>query len=103
MKIVHMCLSCFYIDGYFYQENEIIRQNVDDGHDVVVIASTESYDVSLRLDVTENNGNTQNEVGGFDAGSGGTMYFRNLVTSLSKDNTKESLYRVRNFFTATNS
>lgn len=44
MKIVHMCLSCFYIDGYFYQENEIIRQNVVDGHDVVVIASTENYD-----------------------------------------------------------
>ena len=44
MKIVHMCLSCFYIDGYTYQENEIIRQNVADGHDVVVIASTEMYD-----------------------------------------------------------
>lgn len=48
MKIVHMCLSCFYIDGYFYQENEIIRQNVLDGHDVFVIASTESYDKSAQ-------------------------------------------------------
>lgn len=46
MKIVHMCLSCFYIDGYSYQENEIVRQNVIDGHDVVVIASTETYDES---------------------------------------------------------
>jgi 1,2-diacylglycerol 3-alpha-glucosyltransferase len=44
MKIIHMCLSCFYIDGYFYQENEIIRQNIADGHDVIVIASTETYD-----------------------------------------------------------
>ena len=48
MKIEHMCLSCFYIDGYFYQENEIIRQNVLDGHDVFVIASTESYDKSAQ-------------------------------------------------------
>ncbi len=43
MKIVHVCLSCFYIDGYSYQENELVRQHVLDGHEVVVIASTESY------------------------------------------------------------
>lgn len=43
MKIVHLCLSCFYIDGYAYQENELVRQHVLDGHDVVVIASTETY------------------------------------------------------------
>lgn len=43
MKIIHLCLSCFYIDHYAYQENELIAQNVRDGHDVVVIASTESF------------------------------------------------------------
>lgn len=43
MKIVHMCLSCFYIDGYSYQENEIVAQNVKDGHQVVVLASTETF------------------------------------------------------------
>jgi 1,2-diacylglycerol 3-alpha-glucosyltransferase len=43
MKIVHMCLSCFFVDGYSYQENEIVRTNVDDGHEVVVIASTETF------------------------------------------------------------
>jgi len=43
MKIVHLCVSCFYIDGYAYQENELVAQNVLDGHDVVVIASTETY------------------------------------------------------------
>jgi len=43
MKICHMCLSCFYIDGYSYQENELVRQNVLDGHEVFVIASTETY------------------------------------------------------------
>lgn len=44
MKIVHLCLSCFYIDGYSYQENELVRDHVSAGHDVVVIASTETYD-----------------------------------------------------------
>lgn len=49
MKIVHFCLSCFYIDGYSYQENELVRQNVMDGHDVLVIASTETYDAKKQL------------------------------------------------------
>ena len=49
MKIIHFCLSCFYIDGYSYQENELVRQNVIDGHDVLVVASTETYDVNREL------------------------------------------------------
>lgn len=49
MKIVHLCLSCFYIDGYAYQENELVAQNVADGHDVLVIASTETYGSDRRL------------------------------------------------------
>lgn len=44
MKIIHLCLSCFYIDGHSYQENILVRQNVLDGHDVKIIASTESID-----------------------------------------------------------
>lgn len=44
MKILHCCLSCFYIDGYSYQENELIREHVQAGHDVLVLASTESFD-----------------------------------------------------------
>ncbi|MEL4427504.1 glycosyltransferase family 4 protein [Shewanella indica] len=43
MKIVHICLSCFYIDGYSYQENELVKQHVAQNHDVLVIASTENY------------------------------------------------------------
>lgn len=43
MKVAHLCLSCFYVDGFSYQENELVRQHVVDGHDVVVIASTESF------------------------------------------------------------
>ena len=44
MKIAHLCLSCFYIDGHSYQENLLVQQNIKDGHDVKVIASTESFD-----------------------------------------------------------
>jgi len=44
MRIVHLCLSCFYIDGAGYQENYLVRQHVRDGHEVLVIASTETFD-----------------------------------------------------------
>ena len=44
MKIAHLCLSNFYYDGFSYQENLLVSQNVNDGHDVIVIASTESID-----------------------------------------------------------
>lgn len=43
MKILHLCLACFYIDGYNYQENVLPRINKEDGHDVRIIASTETY------------------------------------------------------------
>lgn len=43
MRIIHCCLSCFYIDGRNYQENELIRVHVKNGHEVLVIASTEIH------------------------------------------------------------
>lgn len=49
MKIVHLCLSCFYIDNYRYQENELVREHVSAGHDVLVVASTETYVDNLSL------------------------------------------------------
>ena len=49
MKIVHCCLSNFYIDGFSYQENELVAENVKDGHDVTVIASTETFGADKRL------------------------------------------------------
>lgn len=49
MKIVHCCLSNFYVDGYSYQENELVAQNIKDGHDVTVIASTETFGSDGRL------------------------------------------------------
>lgn len=44
MKIIHCCFSCFYIDGYNYQENMLVREHVRAGHEVIVLASTENYD-----------------------------------------------------------
>lgn len=44
MKIVHLCLSCFYIDDYSYQENMLPKYHVLQGHEVTVIASLVSFD-----------------------------------------------------------
>ena len=49
MKISHLCLSCFYIDNFSYQENILPRQNKQDGHEVQIIASTETYASDSRL------------------------------------------------------
>jgi len=49
MKIAHLALSCFYIDNGSYQENELVAQHVKDGHDVIVIASTENHDSNGKL------------------------------------------------------
>ncbi|MBS4218989.1 glycosyltransferase family 4 protein [Bacillus sp. FJAT-49711] len=43
MKIVHLCLANFFIDNYGYQENMLTAQNKMDGHDVRVLASTETF------------------------------------------------------------
>lgn len=53
MRILHLCLSNFYVDGFAYQENELVQQNVKDGHDVEVIASTEVIDTDGRLRFVE--------------------------------------------------
>ena len=43
MKIAHLCLSNYYIDNYGYQENILPKLNKLDGHDVRIIASTETF------------------------------------------------------------
>lgn len=53
MKIIHMCLSCFYIDNFNYQENLLPKQNAIDGHDVYIIASTETFNSKFILDYIE--------------------------------------------------
>ncbi len=44
MKILHCCLSAFYLDNYNYQENLLSEQNKKDGHEVKIIASTFAYE-----------------------------------------------------------
>jgi 1,2-diacylglycerol 3-alpha-glucosyltransferase len=53
MKVVHACLSCFYIDGFSYQENELARVHVEAGHDVLIVASTETLDTVGNLGYTK--------------------------------------------------
>ena len=38
MVILHICLSCFYIKGWAYQENILTRMHKQAGHDVVILA-----------------------------------------------------------------
>ena len=63
-----------------------------------VSSNVTTFDV--KLDVTENNGETIAEIGTFDGSSGGNMYSRNLTTSFAKTSSKEAYYRVKMTFTA---
>ena len=51
MKVVHLCLGAFFIDGYSYQENLLPKYHVRQGHDVTVIASLETFDKEGRRTV----------------------------------------------------
>lgn len=53
MKILHLCLANFYIDGYNYQENVLPRINHEDGHTVRILASTETYVDNMHLGYVE--------------------------------------------------
>ena len=43
MKILHLCLANFYVDEFNYQENILPRINKLDGHEVYILASTETF------------------------------------------------------------
>ena len=53
MKILHCCLSCFYNDNYNYQENLLPQRNKLDGHDVMIVASTEVFDGNKEIGYTQ--------------------------------------------------
>ena len=38
MKVLHLCLSGFFMDDSLYQDNELVREHLVAGHDVMVIA-----------------------------------------------------------------
>ena len=44
MKITHLCLGCFFPDGYSYQENMLPKYHKLMGADVTVIASLQTFD-----------------------------------------------------------
>jgi 1,2-diacylglycerol 3-alpha-glucosyltransferase len=44
MKIIHLCLACFYIEGLEYQENVLPRKHKQLGYDVKIIASQFTFD-----------------------------------------------------------
>lgn len=43
MRILHCCLANFYADGFAYQENVLSRLHKQQGHIVMILASTETY------------------------------------------------------------
>lgn len=40
MRILHLCLSCVFIDNHAYQENELVKEHHRLGHEVLIIANT---------------------------------------------------------------
>lgn len=53
MKILHCCLANFYVDDFSYQENILPRIQRDMGHEVEIVASTETYIDNVRLGYTK--------------------------------------------------
>lgn len=53
MRIAHICLAAFYIDGFGYQENILPRIHRKMGHEVMIVASTETYLDRTRLGYVE--------------------------------------------------
>lgn len=53
MKIMHICLAAFYIDNYSYQENILPKMHRKLGHEVRILASTETYVNGINLGYVE--------------------------------------------------
>lgn len=53
MRILHCCLANFYIDNYSYQENILPKMHKQQGHEVAILASTETYINNFRLGYVE--------------------------------------------------
>lgn len=53
MRILHCCLAAFYIDDVGYQENILPRIHKKQGHQVDIVASTETYVEKTKLGYTQ--------------------------------------------------
>jgi glycosyltransferase involved in cell wall biosynthesis len=50
MKILHLCLANYYVDGFGYQENLITKHQKLLGHDVKIVASTETVNSNNQIE-----------------------------------------------------
>lgn len=48
MRVTHLCLACFYPDGFSYQENMLPKFHKQQGHEVQIIASLQNIDTKGR-------------------------------------------------------
>lgn len=62
MRVLHVCLANFYADGFAYQENILAKVHKAQGHDVTILASTETYLSTKEIGYT-NPANYINEYG----------------------------------------
>lgn len=63
LRILHLCLACFYIDGYSYQENLLPKYHKKAGHEVKIIASLVTFDQLGQLTLLPNSRRYWNEDG----------------------------------------
>ena len=61
MKITHLCLGCFFPDGYSYQENMLPKYHKKIGHDVSVVASLQTFDKNGNVSYMEKASSYRNE------------------------------------------
>lgn len=61
MRITHLCLGCFYPDGYSYQENMLPKYHKKLGHEVSVVASLQTFDKNGNIDYIERGSEYKNE------------------------------------------
>lgn len=50
MKIVHICLACFYVEGMGYQENLLPKYHVKQGHQVTVLTNDYSFNKNYKTE-----------------------------------------------------
>ena len=61
MRITHLCLGCFYPDGFSYQENMLPKFHKQQGHEVSVIASLQTFDENGKTAYMPHASSYQNE------------------------------------------
>lgn len=63
MKIVHLCIACFFPDNYSYQENMLPKYHKKSGYDVSVIAGLDVFDENGKTVYLANPTSYNNEFG----------------------------------------